>query len=91
LYGAGYVGLVFVDVDVNFAADAEVFQVDAGLDGGAGARDELAHVVSFEAVHVGAVAVDGFADVVAGAMDEIFAEAGFFDVVAGDFVYFPAL
>jgi len=40
---------------------------------------------------LGTVAVDGFADVVAGAMDKIFAEAGFFDVVAGSFVDFPSL
>ncbi len=89
--GAGDTGFVFVDVDVDFAAQAEIRQVDAGFDGVAGAGDQMADVVSFEAVHVDAIAVNGFPEAVAGAVSEIFAVAGFFDDGAGSFVDLPAL
>ena len=47
--------------------------------------------MAFEAVHVDAVAVNGLADVVAGAMIKIFCVAGFFDDGAGGVVDLPAL
>src|SRR5690349_1023811 len=51
----------------------------------------MAHVARLHAVHVDAVAVDGFADAVAGAVEKIVAVAGFVDDGSGGFVDLPAL
>src|SRR5271157_1717144 len=66
---------------VDFAAHAELGleagrEVDAGFDGEAGAGQDQALVVSFEVVEICAGAVEFGGDVVAGAVGEVFAEAG---------------
>src|SRR5919109_1191484 len=67
LYGlARHLGVALADVDVYLRADAELaFQVDARLDGEAGARDDAARIPGLEVVDVGAVAVPLLADGVA--------------------------
>src|SRR5262249_6804814 len=84
-----HAGLVHEDVDL--AADAELGQVDAGLDRETGARQDAAILVRLQVVHVGAVAVRLLADGVAGAVDEIFPVAGLVDHLAGGLVHLPAL
>src|ERR671928_1673311 len=83
---------VFVgDVDVDLGADAEAaFEVDAGLDGEAGAWDDAARVARLEVVDVGAVAVPLFADGVAGAVRELLAVAGALNHPARHVVNFRA-
>src|ERR1700719_2886674 len=66
-----------VYVDIHFAADAELFQVDSRFDGEAGMRQNRAQVVGLETIHIGAVTVHFLTDTVASAMDEIFAVARF--------------
>jgi len=56
-------GSVLVDVDVHFAAGAEVGEVDARLDAEAGAADDAAVFPGLQPVHVCAIAVDLLADV----------------------------
>src|SRR5215204_2893701 len=81
--------LLVGDVDVDLGADAEAaFEVDAGLDGEAGAGDDAARVARLEVVDVGAVAVPLFADGVARAVRELFAVAGALDTAAGHVVHF---
>src|SRR5690606_14724186 len=64
-------------VDVDLAADAEVREVDAGLDRGAEARQHGALLERLERVEVGPVAVDGGdAEAVAGAVLEVGTVAG---------------
>ena len=60
-----------VDEHVDLAAHAELVEVDPRLDREAGPAQHQALVVRLEVVHVGAVAVDFLADVVAGAVDEV--------------------
>src|SRR5262249_5742340 len=79
------------EVDVHFATDPDVGEVDPGLDREAGAGDEDALVVGLVVVQVGAFAVDVFPDVVPGAMDVGVAESGGVDDVAGGVVHFPPL
>ena len=86
LDAAGYPGFAGGGEHVDFAAHAELGQVDAGLDGEAGVGQQKAHVVGFEIVEVRAGAVNLVGDVVAGAMDEVLAEAGFADDGAGRIV-----
>ena len=73
---AGDPGFVGGGEHVDFAADAEVGEVDAGLDGEAGVWQDLADIMSFEVVEVCAGAVDFVSDVVAGAMGEVVGETG---------------
>ena len=61
------------DVDVYFGANSKFGEIDAGLNGEAGAGDDPAHVVSLEVVHVRAVAMYFFTNRMAGAMHEKFA------------------
>src|SRR5262245_45461966 len=84
-------GAASVDEDIDLAADAELRQVDPRLDGEAGARQDAALLVSFQVVHVGAVAVRLLADRVPGAVAEVLAVAGLLDHVAGGSVHLPAL
>ena len=65
-----------VDEDVDLASDAELVEVNSGLDREAGPAQDQALVVRFEVVHVGAVAVDFLADVVADAVNELWAVTG---------------
>src|ERR1044071_6778281 len=76
------------DVDVDFGADAEAaFEVDAGLDGEACARDDAARIPRLEVVDVGAVAVAFFADGVAGAVRELLGVARAADDFARNVVH----
>ena len=88
---AGNAGAAFVDVDIYFAADAEFREIDAGLDGSTRTRNEAAHIVSFQIIHIRAVSMNCFSNVVAGAMEKIFSVAGFFDDGARGFIDLPAL
>src|SRR5260370_37473308 len=90
LNGAGDASLAVARVNVHFAADSELRQINSRLDGKAGARSDAANVFGFESVHVGAVAVDTLADAVSGAVKEILCVAGFSDDVAGHFVHLPS-
>ncbi len=81
----------FVDVDVNFEADAELREVNARLDRKARATEDAAGLVRFEIVHVRAVAVDLLPDTVASAVDEAVAVAGRGNHVAGRPIDFKAL
>ena len=75
---------------VDFAADAELGEVDAGLDGEAGVGQEPALVVGLEVVEVRAGAVNFVGDVVAGAVGEVVGESGRADDGAGRIVGFEA-
>ena len=75
---------------VDFAADAELGEVDAGLDGEAGVGENAALVVGFEVVEVRAGAVDFVGDVVAGAVGEVLGETGGADDGAGGIVGFES-
>src|SRR6185503_8493410 len=77
---AGDLGRAFPDVHVDLAAHAELRQVHAGLDREADPRDDPALVARLQVVDVHAVAVDLVADRVAGAVQEVLAEAPRFDV-----------
>ena len=79
-----------VDEDVDLAADAELGQVDARLDGEARPRHHPPVLARFQVVHVGPVAVDFLADVVPGAVDEVLAVAGLLDHRPGRVVHLPA-
>src|ERR1022692_2021146 len=75
---------------IHLRADAEVFEVDAGLDGEAGPGHDAALVVGFQVVHIGAVAVHFLAYGVTGAMHEIVAVAAAGYVSARGVVHFVA-
>src|ERR1019366_4928185 len=75
---------------VYFAADAELREIDAGLDGEAGVRQQAALVVGFKIVEVRAGAVNLMDDIVAGAMGEVLAESGGADDGAGGIVGFES-
>src|SRR5205823_6580782 len=65
-----------IDEDVDLAPDTELLEIDPRLDREAGAAQDQALLVGLQVVHVGAIAVDFLADIVAGAVDEIAAIAG---------------
>ena len=75
---------------VDFAADAELGEIDAGLDGEAGVGQDAAIVVGFEVVEVCAGAVNLLGDVVAGAVGKELGESGGLDNGAGGIVGFEA-
>ena len=75
---------------VHFAANAEFLQIDSGLDREAGVRQQKTLVVGLEVVEVRAVTVQFRADVVAGAVGEIFRVAGVTDDGASRIVCLPA-
>src|SRR5579872_4867654 len=81
-------GLIHEQVD--FRANPELGQIHAGLDGEAGPRKNFALVVGFEIVHVRTGAVDFFPNGMAGAMEEIFTQAGAVDMRARCIVDFEA-
>src|SRR3984957_50529 len=86
----GDVRFFFVDVHIDFGANAEFRQVDSGLNRKAGMRNDFAVVARFQAVHVGAVAVDILPNAVAGTMHEEFPVTGLANRFAGGAVDFPA-
>src|SRR5262249_53296410 len=68
-----------VHEDVHLAPDAEIFEIEARLDREARPGEDQTLLVGLEIIHVGAVAVDFLADVVAGPMDEMIAVTGLVD------------
>ena len=86
LDAAGDPGFAGSGEHVHFAAHAELREVDSGLDGEAGVGQDAALVVGFKVVEMRAGAVNLVGDVVAGAVDEEFAEAGVADNGAGGIV-----
>ena len=86
LDAAGDPGFAGGGEHVDLAADAELGEVDAGLDGEAGVGQKLAHVVGLEVVKVRAGAVNLVGDVVAGAVGEELGKAGRADDGAGGVV-----
>lgn len=80
-----------VDKHVDLAANAELGQIDARLDGKAGTPEHPAFFACLQAVHVGPVAVRFLADRMTGAMAEVFAVAGLIDDVASGLVDLPTL
>src|SRR6476619_4795757 len=65
-----------VDQDIYLTADSESGEVDSRLYRETGSGQDQTILASFEAVHVGAIAVNFLADVVAGAMNVLGAVAG---------------
>src|SRR5262249_35882264 len=78
------------DEHVDLAANAELGQVDAGLDRKARAREDETLLVRLEVVHVGPGAVRFLADAVARPAAERRPVAGLVNDVAGGGVDFPA-
>ncbi len=79
------------DVDVDLGANSEFREIDAGLDGEAGAGDDPALVVRLQVVHVGAGAMHLFADRVTGAMDEVLAESPILNIGPGGVIDLEAV
>ena len=67
--------IVVGDNHIDFGPHAEVGKVHARFNREAGAREQSAVVVRFVIVHVHAVAVDGFAEAVSGAVEDVVSEA----------------
>src|SRR5579864_439397 len=79
-----------VSINVYFAANSKIFQIDSRLDGKAGVRQNRARIVRFQAIHIGAIAVDFLADAVAGAMHEIPGVSRVGDDAARDGIHLPS-
>src|SRR5437773_9434732 len=76
---------------VHLTADAKLTrQVNARLNREACVGNDFALVFSFQVVHVGAIAVDAYANRMSGAMRKILPEPGRGDMPASGFVYFPS-
>src|SRR5207245_2885480 len=80
-----------VHEDVDFAADAEVGQIDSRLNGKTGARQDAALLARFEVVHVGPVAMNFLANGVARTVAEVLSVASLLDDASRCIVDFPAL
>ena len=91
LYFASNQRLSCADVDVYFRANAELREIDARLNREAGSCDDLALVVGLQVVHVRAGAVHFFANRMAGAMDEVFAEPLILDIASGGVIDIEAV
>ena len=50
---------IFVNKDVDLAANSKVFQIDPWLDRTADSRDDLSRIVGFEVVKIDSVTVYG--------------------------------
>src|SRR5437588_9248162 len=88
---AGYLSGAISGKHIHLAADAKLTrQVNARLNREAGIGDDLALVFGFQIVHVGAVAVDAYANRVAGAMSEILRQTGRGNMSPRGLIYFPA-
>jgi len=61
---------------VDFTADAEIVEVEAGFNCKAGSRQKPPIIVRFVVVHVHAVAVDGLAEAVTGPVQHVISVAG---------------
>lgn len=84
-------GVMLEDEQVYFTTDTELWEINAWLNGAAGAWEQDAVVLCFIVVEVGAVGVDRGADAVTGTMDKVVREASLGDYRASDVVYLPAL
>ena len=84
-------GVVLEDKQVYFTTDTKLWEIDAWLNGAAGAWEEDAVVLSLIVVQVGAVGVEGGADAVASTVDEVVRVASLGDYPACDVIYLPAL
>ncbi len=87
--GAG-VGAVGRHEYVDLRANAELWQVDAGLDGEADTGDDSAGVVGLEPVQIDRLAVDLKPDTVTQPVGEVLAVAPAVDVLSGYLVGLPA-
>src|SRR5436309_2138259 len=88
---AGYLSGAISGQHIHLAADAKLTrQVNARLNREAGIGDDLALVFGFQVVHVGAVAMDAYANRMPGAMSEILRQACRGNMSARGLVYFPS-
>src|SRR5206468_4704692 len=83
---------VFVrNVNVNFGSNAEFsFEVNAGLDGKTNSGNDRPRIARLEIVDVDAVTVGFFANRMAGAMCELFAETCTCDYTTRHIIYLGA-
>src|ERR1700686_954980 len=89
LYFTCYFGRAVPRKDIYFTAHAKLRQVNARLNREAGVRDDLAVVLGFQVVHVGAVAMHVHADGVPRAVGEVLRVTGIVYELARCLVYFP--
>jgi hypothetical protein len=66
LHFAGRPSILLRHIAIDLAADSKLFQVDTGLNREASPGDDRPLVACFQVIEVGAVAVDLFADRMAG-------------------------
>src|SRR5258708_22175227 len=71
LHLAGHARARFIDEHVHLAANAELRQVNSGLNGKASPGKDCAFVVGFEVVHIRAGAMNILADLMTGAMEKV--------------------
>ncbi len=88
---SGDAGVVFFDVDVDFAAHAKILEINSGLNGKAGGGNDLPIIAGLKIVHVGAVAVDVLADGMSVAVDEKIAVALALDDVSRRVIHLVAV
>src|SRR5262249_49843608 len=88
----GYVYLLLsIDIDIDFAAHAELREVNARFHGEASARQHTPLFACFQIIHVGPVAVSLLTDGVSGSMAEVLSIAGLFNDRTSSLINFPAL
>src|SRR5579875_155118 len=80
-----------MDQQVNLATNAELWQIDAWLDGAARRWEQKALILRLKIVEVGAIAVNGCVNVVPSAMHVVIAVAGSGDDRARDIIDLAAL
>src|SRR5260221_13975845 len=76
LYSSGDARLALANVNVDFAANPKLAQVNSRLNRSARARDQAARIARFQPIHVDTVAMHALADAVSSAMKKIFAISG---------------
>src|SRR5258706_15086829 len=76
LHRAGHACFLLADVNIHFAADSKLPQIDSRLNRCASARNQMAAIARFESIHVDPVSVDALADAVARAMKKVLAISG---------------
>src|SRR5579863_136950 len=88
---AGNSRLVCAHINVDLRANTKFGQIDAGLDGETGSRNDPALVVRLKVIHISAGAVDLLADGVAGAMNEVITEAAILNIGSGGIIHFKTV
>src|ERR1700738_1713784 len=91
LHRTGHARFALTDVNIHFAADPKLPQVDPRLNRRARARNQMTNIMRFEPIHVDAVAVHALADAVACAVEKIFTVASSFDHAPRGIIHLPAL